>query len=67
TLFTPRHPLTRIEAEPLATVEARLDIERLVTQGVETTEQELFDFPAGAGPYPPRGAARRPVTEPMPE
>jgi thiamine biosynthesis protein ThiI len=67
TLFTPRHPATRIEAEPLAALEARLDMARLVTQGVEAAQQELFDFPAGAGPYPPRGAARRPVTEPLPE
>jgi len=40
---------------------------RLVTQGVEAAQQEVFDFPAGAGPYPPRGAARRIVTEPLPE
>ncbi len=42
-------------------------LERLVTQGVEAAEQELFEFPAGAGPYPPRGAARRPLTEPVSE
>jgi len=67
TLFTPRHPATRTEAQALADVEARLDIGRLVTQGVEAAEQELFEFPAGAGPYPSRGAVRRPVTEPIPE
>ncbi|HKW90806.1 MAG TPA: tRNA uracil 4-sulfurtransferase ThiI [Methylomirabilota bacterium] len=67
TLFTPRHPDTRIEAEQVAAVEARLDIPRLVTQGVETTEQEVFDFPVGAGPYPPRGARRSSVTEPIPD
>ena len=67
TLFTPRHPATRMEAEAVAALEARLDLERLVTQGVEAAEQELFEFPAGAGPYPPRGAARRPLTEPVSE
>ena len=61
TLFTPRHPATRMEADAVAALEARLDIERLVTQGVEAAEQELFEFPAGAGPYPARGAAGRPV------
>jgi thiamine biosynthesis protein ThiI len=67
TLFTPRHPSTRIEAEHLAAVEARLDLARLVTQGVETAVQEMFEFPAGAGPYPPRGAPRRSVTGSIPE
>ncbi len=65
TLFTPRHPDTRIEAQQVAALEARLDIPRLVTQGVETAEQEIFDFPVGAGPYPPRGARRSSVTEPV--
>ncbi|MEX2224743.1 MAG: tRNA uracil 4-sulfurtransferase ThiI [Candidatus Rokuibacteriota bacterium] len=67
TLFTPRHPATRIEAQELAAVEARLDLGKLVTQGVEAASLELFEFPLGAGPYPPRGAARRPVTEQIPE
>jgi thiamine biosynthesis protein ThiI len=63
TLFTPRHPDTRMEAAQVAAVEARLDIPRLVTQGVEAAVQEVFEFPAGAGPYPSRGARSRPVTE----
>ncbi|MGH7374582.1 MAG: tRNA uracil 4-sulfurtransferase ThiI [Candidatus Rokuibacteriota bacterium] len=67
TLFTPRHPVTRIEADQVEAVEARLDIERLVTHGVEAAEQEVFEFPAGAGPYPARGARSRSVTEPIPE
>jgi thiamine biosynthesis protein ThiI len=67
TLFTPRHPATRMDAGQIATLEARLDMDRLVTQGVEAASQELFEFPAGAGPYPPRGATRRPLPEPMPE
>src|SRR6266403_3137288 len=45
TLFTPRHPDTRMEAAAVAAMEARLDIERLVTLGVETAEQETFEFP----------------------
>jgi hypothetical protein len=56
-----------MEAEAVAALEARLDLERLVTQGVEAAEQELFEFPAGAGPYPSRGAVRRPLPEPIPE
>jgi thiamine biosynthesis protein ThiI len=67
TLFTPRHPDTRMEAAQVAAVEARLDLPRLVTQGVEAAEQETVDFPAGAGPYPPRGARSRPVTESLSE
>jgi len=67
TLFTPRHPDTRVEAAQVAALEARLDLERLVTQGVETAEQETFEFPAGAGPYPPRGARGRPRQESVPE
>ena len=67
TLFTPRHPVTRIDADQVAAVEARLDIPRLVTQGVEAAEQDVFEFPAGAGPYPARGARSRSVTEPIPE
>ncbi len=67
TLFTPRHPVTRIDADQVAAAEARLDIPRLVTQGVEAAEQDVFEFPAGAGPYPARGARSRSVTEPIPE
>jgi len=67
TLFTPRHPDTRMEAAQVAALEARLDLERLVTQGVETAEQETFEFPAGAGPYPPRGARRRSARESISE
>jgi thiamine biosynthesis protein ThiI len=67
TLFTPRHPDTRVEAATVAALEARLDIERLVTQGVEAAEQETFDFPPGAGPYPVRGPRPRSVREPVSE
>ena len=67
TLFTPRHPDTRVESARVAALEARLDIERLVTLGVESAEQEVFDFPVGAGPYPARGARSQPATEPVSE
>ena len=48
-------------------LEARLDIERLVALGVEAAEQETFEFPAGAGPYPTRGERRRSVRESISE
>jgi tRNA uracil 4-sulfurtransferase len=67
TLFTPRHPDTRVESARVAALEARLDIERLVTLGVESAEQEVFDFPVGAGPYPARGARSQPAAEPVSE
>jgi thiamine biosynthesis protein ThiI len=67
TLFTPRHPDTRVESAQVAALEARLDIERLVTLGVESAEQEVFDFPVGAGPYPARGARSQPAAEPVSE
>lgn len=65
TLFVPKHPMTRMDREEIAALEARLDVPRLVTQAVETTVQETFDFPPGAGPFPPRGAPSRPVPEPI--
>jgi tRNA uracil 4-sulfurtransferase len=67
TLFTPRHPDTRVESARVAALEARLDIERLVTLGVESAEQEVFDFPVGAGLYPARGARSQPAAEPVSE
>jgi len=67
TLFTPRHPDTRVESAQVAALEARLDVERLVTLGVESAEQEVFDFPPGAGPYPARGARSQPAAEPISE
>ncbi|HEY7041243.1 MAG TPA: tRNA uracil 4-sulfurtransferase ThiI [Methylomirabilota bacterium] len=67
TLFTPRHPDTRVESAQVAALEARLDVERLVAQGVESAEQEVFDFPSGAGPYPARSARSQPAAEPISE
>lgn len=67
TLFTPRHPDTRVESAQVAALEARLDVDRLVTLGVESAAQEVFDFPPGAGPYPARGARSQPAAEPISE
>jgi len=67
TLFTPRHPDTRVDSAQVAALEGRLDVERLVTLGVESAEQEVFEFPSGAGPYPARGARSRPAAEPISE
>jgi thiamine biosynthesis protein ThiI len=67
TLFTPRHPDTRVESAQVTALEARLHIERLVTQGVESAEQEVFEFPSGAGPYPARGARSQSAAEPISE
>jgi thiamine biosynthesis protein ThiI len=46
TLFTPRHPLTRMTVEQAEAVEARLDVARLVQAGVEGATEETFEFPA---------------------
>ena len=67
TLFTPRHPDTRVGSAQVAALEARLDVERLVAKGVESAEQEVFDFPPGAGPHPARGARSQPAAEPISE
>jgi thiamine biosynthesis protein ThiI len=54
TLFVPRHPGTRVGREEIMAAESRLDITRLVEQGVAGAAGESFDFPPGAGPYPAR-------------
>jgi thiamine biosynthesis protein ThiI len=46
TLFTPKHPLTRMTVGQAETVEARLDIARLVQAGVDGAAEETFAFPA---------------------
>ena len=58
TLFVPKHPGTRVSREEAARVEERLDIESLIEAGARGAEEELFDFPVGAGAYPPRPASR---------
>ena len=48
TLFVPRHPATRMSERDVGAAEARLDIERLVAQGVAGAALETFEFPARA-------------------
>ena len=48
TLFTPKHPATRMSAEAVAAVEAALDIPRLVAMGTNGATLETFAFPAAA-------------------
>jgi tRNA uracil 4-sulfurtransferase len=55
TLFTPRHPATRMSAGDLRAAEARLEIDRLVEAGVAGASVETFEFPVRvAGPVIPR-------------
>ena len=67
TLFVPRHPGTRTSPEEAARAEARLDIGALVATGVDEASEETFEFPAGAGEFPPRPARAPLVGERVPE
>lgn len=53
TLFVPRHPATRVSAAEIRAAEARLDVERLVAEGLKTVVHEVFEFP-----HPATAAAR---------
>ncbi len=48
TLFVPKHPATRMSEHEVGTVEARLEIPRLVASGCDGASAEAFEFPAGA-------------------
>ena len=48
TLFTPRHPATRMSSEEVSAAEARLDIPSLVARGCAGATLETFEFPARA-------------------
>src|SRR5438477_4820196 len=48
TLFVPRHPATRVSADEIVAAEARLELPRLITLGVEGARLETFEFPAAA-------------------
>jgi thiamine biosynthesis protein ThiI len=48
TLFTPKHPSTRMSAEGTEHVEAALDIPRLVEAGMTGAKLESFTFPSAA-------------------
>jgi tRNA uracil 4-sulfurtransferase len=46
TLFTPKHPATRMREGDVRAAEARLDLDRLVAAGVDGAVVEAFEFPA---------------------
>jgi len=48
TLFTPRHPATRMSPDEVRAAEVRLDIPALVAQGCAGAAVEVFEFPARA-------------------
>jgi len=48
TLFVPMHPATRMSESEVRAAEARLDLPRLVAQGVAGATLETFEFPARA-------------------
>ena len=50
TLFVPRHPATRLGADAVRAVEARLDVARLVRAGVEGAACETFYWPMAETP-----------------
>ncbi len=45
TLFTPKHPATRMSQEDVRAAEGRLDLPSLVAQGCAGAAVETFDFP----------------------
>ncbi len=63
TLFVPAHPATRISAEAIRAVEARLDLPRLVQAGVDGAVRETVDWPVSATPKTeaPAVAAEKPM------
>ena len=67
TLFVPKHPGTRMTREEAVSAESRLDLPGLVGAGVAGAAEEVFDFPPGAGVFPPRSPRLAPIEEPVPE
>src|SRR5262249_4266220 len=67
TLFVPVHPGTRVSRDEASQVEQRLDLGALVSAGVERATEEVFDFPRGAGSFPPRASRTPRATEPVSE
>ena len=63
TLFVPKNPGTQLSREDAKAVEDRLDIPALVRLGLEAAVEEGFDFPPGAGVFPPRASRGAPVSE----
>jgi thiamine biosynthesis protein ThiI len=56
TLFVPVHPATRVAVEEVRAAEGRLDIDRLVSQGVQGAVREVFEFPAVVDAASPAGS-----------
>ena len=50
TLFTPKHPFTRMTVDEVRAAESRLDVPRLVAEGVDGATLESFEFPAPSAP-----------------
>jgi thiamine biosynthesis protein ThiI len=50
TLFVPRHPATRMSADEVHEVEARLDVAGLVQRGAEETKVETFEYDGAVHP-----------------
>jgi tRNA uracil 4-sulfurtransferase len=46
TLFTPKHPATRMSADAVGAVEAALDLPRLIAMGTSGATLASFEFPA---------------------
>jgi thiamine biosynthesis protein ThiI len=67
TLFVPKHPDTRMTREEAASAESRLDIAGLVSAGLAGAAEEVFDFPPGAGAFPPRSPSAAPIEDPVSE
>jgi thiamine biosynthesis protein ThiI len=67
TLFVPRHPGTRTTREEAEAAESRLDIAALVSSGIGGAAEEVFDFPPGAGIFPPGAARPAPLEDSVPE
>ena len=59
TLFVPPHPATRLGADEVARLEARLDVGRLVQAGVDGAAFETFDWPVSVAPAAPPGPEPR--------
>lgn len=52
TLFVPKHPETRGDADTIRAVEERLDVARLVETGVTGAATESFRFPPAEAATP---------------
>src|SRR6266403_793580 len=58
-LFVPPHPATRLGADEVARLEARLDVGRLVQAGVDGAACETFEWPVSVAPAVQPGPAPR--------